>query len=122
VVNRVHPDPALEPAGGAGRPPTLDAACREVLIEVFRDQQRVARRERRAVARLEVDAGESAILVPQLESDVHDLRGLEEVGNLILPVQRARGRRRRGERPSRRSATRGTGPVGNASEAVRGRS
>jgi hypothetical protein len=48
------------------------------------DQSRVSRRERRGIARLEADVAEPLILVPELDADVHDLRGLREVGERIL--------------------------------------
>jgi anion-transporting ArsA/GET3 family ATPase len=82
VVNRVHPDPGA--SAGKGTPPELDPAFREALCAIHRDQQRVARVERRAVARLEVDSGEAPLLVPEMEADVHDLRGLKEVGEALF--------------------------------------
>jgi hypothetical protein len=36
------------------------------------------------VARLEVDTRERPVLVPELEQDVHDLRGLAEFGELVF--------------------------------------
>jgi hypothetical protein len=54
------------------------------LGQVLQDQRRLARAERKSLARLEVDSGEPLVLVPELEVDVHDLRGLLEVGELIL--------------------------------------
>ena len=84
VVNRVHPDPSrARPADRAPTPqlsPDLDAR----LAQVLEDQRRLARAERKSLARLEVDADEPLVLVPELEADVHDLRGLLEVGELIL--------------------------------------
>ncbi len=92
VVNRVHEDPARE-----ARPPRRGRA--EVrpelaarLLETLREQQVLARVERRAVARLEVDTRERPLLVPELEQDVHDLRGLAEFGGLLLPGPAARAR------------------------------
>jgi len=120
VVNRVHPDPALEPGASSGPTPALDAACGEVLLDVYKDQQKLARREQRAVARLEVDSGEPVILVPELESDVHDLRGLKQVGDVIFPGRRARGRQRGGGRVARRRVPREL--VADANETARGRS
>ena len=53
----------------------------------------LARVERRAIARLEVDTRERPVLVPELEQDVHDLRGLAEFGELVFAgaPERARG-------------------------------
>jgi anion-transporting ArsA/GET3 family ATPase len=93
VVNRVHADPALAPAGTTvARLPEGDFA--ERLVSVFRDQQRLARAEQRTIARLEVDTGETAIRVPELDSDVHDLRGLREVALLLVPPTAVRAARR----------------------------
>ncbi len=50
----------------------------------------LARVERRAVARLEVDTRERPVLVPELEHDIHDLRGLAEFGELVFSGARAR--------------------------------
>jgi anion-transporting ArsA/GET3 family ATPase len=90
IVNRVHPDPAREEEAGArsgrGRPlePRIDPDLAKRLAEVFRDQQTLARVERRRIDRLEVDAGERPILVPEFEQDVHDLRGLAGVADAIF--------------------------------------
>lgn len=89
VVNRLHPDP--EQAAGAAAPraartaTAVDRGLADRLMAIYRDQKTLARRERHAVSRLEVDAAEPLLLVPELEADVHDLRGLKEVGDLLLP-------------------------------------
>jgi len=87
VVNRLHPDPAAAGPGVAGRrasPAEVDPALAGRLVAIYRDQSAVARLERHAVDRLEVDTREPLILVPELEADVHDLRGLKEVGDAML--------------------------------------
>ena len=93
VVNRVHTDPAREVRsrrrGRAGVAPELAAR----LAETLREQQVLARVERRAVARLEVDTRERPVLVPELEQDVHDLRGLAEFGELVFAGAPARASR-----------------------------
>jgi anion-transporting ArsA/GET3 family ATPase len=87
IVNRVHLDPARQ-----SRPPRRRARSdvrpelASRLLETLREQQVLARVERRTVARLEVDARERPLLVPELEQDVHDLRGLVEFGELLLPT------------------------------------
>jgi anion-transporting ArsA/GET3 family ATPase len=96
VVNRVHTDPARETrsrrrAAAPGVAPELA----EKLAATLREQQVLAAVERRSIARLEVDTREKALLVPELEQDVHDLRGLAEVGELVF-----------GGRPAPRRATR----------------
>jgi anion-transporting ArsA/GET3 family ATPase len=92
VVNRVHVDPAREVrsrrGGRAGVSPELAAR----LAETLREQQVLARVERRAAARLEVDTRERPVLVPELDHDVHDLRGLAEFGELLFGGARARSR------------------------------
>jgi anion-transporting ArsA/GET3 family ATPase len=85
VVNRVHVDPAREARSRRrGRAPVRPELAGR-LLETLREQQVLARVERRAVARLEVDARERPLLVPELEQDIHDLRGLAEFGGLLLP-------------------------------------
>jgi anion-transporting ArsA/GET3 family ATPase len=82
VVNRVHPDPA---AGGFGGPRArVDPELAERLLESYRDQQTLVRAERKSIGRLEVETGERPILVPELEQDVHDLRGLREVAEALF--------------------------------------
>jgi hypothetical protein len=44
----------------------------------------LARVERRAIARLQVDTRERPVLVPELEQDVHDLRGLATFAELVF--------------------------------------
>jgi hypothetical protein len=67
-----------------------DLAARLALT--LREQQVLARVERRAVARLEVDTRERPVLVPELEQDVHDLRGLAEFGDLVFDAPPAGAR------------------------------
>jgi anion-transporting ArsA/GET3 family ATPase len=93
VVNRVHPDPAA--ATGTGRSlPALDRDLATELLAVFRDEQRVARRERRVVARLAAETGEPMAVVAERDADVHDLRGLKEVGDSLLAEARPRNPKR----------------------------
>jgi anion-transporting ArsA/GET3 family ATPase len=92
LVNRVHVDPARErPARRSGRA-SVEPALAEKLALTLREQQVLSRVERRAIARLEVDARERALLVPELEHDVHDLRGLAAFAELVLPAARDRAR------------------------------
>jgi anion-transporting ArsA/GET3 family ATPase len=95
VVNRVHTDPARDvPSRRRGRALVApDLAGR--LAETLREQQVLARVERRALARLEVDTRERPVLVPELEQDVHDLRGLAEFADLLFETSRARPARPR---------------------------
>jgi anion-transporting ArsA/GET3 family ATPase len=85
VVNRVHPDPASAPKPeGPSRIPDLDPDLARELVAIVRDQQRVARRERRAIARLAAETGEPLVVVPEQDSDVHDLRALDDLGEPLL--------------------------------------
>jgi anion-transporting ArsA/GET3 family ATPase len=98
IVNRVHPDPGQEVGPGpaaAGGGTRVDPKLAEALLQIYRDQRSVTRVQHRAVARLEVDTGERPILVPELDQDVHDLRGLREVGEAMLGEISENGRARR---------------------------
>ena len=86
VVNRVHPDP--DRTGRRGRAPEIDRQLKEGLIAVFMDERRVARRERRSAARLAAQTGEPTVVVPEQDADVHDLRGLKEVGEALTAAVR----------------------------------
>jgi anion-transporting ArsA/GET3 family ATPase len=84
VVNRVHTDPAREMRSRRRGRAEVEPALAALLAETLREQQVLARAERRAIARLEVDTRERPVLVPELEHDVHDLRGLAEFGELVF--------------------------------------
>jgi len=96
VVNRVHPDPAAgrPPRGAAERPLRLDRDLKRRLIEVFQDQQALARAERRHIGELRERVAAPIVLVPERDTDVHDLRGLKEVGETILGTEEPRPRAR----------------------------
>jgi anion-transporting ArsA/GET3 family ATPase len=85
VVNRLHPDPGrpAELRGARGRA-SLPRHLTVRLVETFHEQQILARVERRALTRLEVDTRERPVLVPEFEQDVHDLRGLAVFGDTIV--------------------------------------
>jgi len=106
VVNRARPDPsqvALRERGSrAGRrsAPSVDPELLDKLAAVFRDQKRIAAAERRSIARLEARTGEALVVVPEMEADVHDLRGLKEIADALFEgvVPRRRGEAREGRR------------------------
>jgi len=102
VVNRVHPDPSSVKRTAAGRGPALEAGLAQALVEIARDEHRLARRERRVVAALAADTGEPLVVVAEQAADVHDLRGLAELGE---PLLRAR-KPQRGRPGTRRAARR----------------
>jgi anion-transporting ArsA/GET3 family ATPase len=85
VVNRTHPLPKAR--ARRLRPVLVPLApdFRERLLAVYDDYRRLGQAEAKAVGRLEVDTGEAPILVPEMEADVHDLRGLHEVASALLP-------------------------------------
>jgi len=56
----------------------------------LREQLLLATVERRALARLEVDARERPVLVPEMEQDVHDLRALAALGELAFERRKKR--------------------------------
>jgi len=93
VVNRVHPDPGPTVREGSTRRVRLPADLARRLEETFHEQRVLARAERRALARLEVDARERPVLVPELEQDVHDLRGLVAFGDAVFGGAPARAAR-----------------------------
>lgn len=99
VANRVHPDPGQ--AGLRGRQrrgESVPSVLAAKLSETFQEQRTIARVEKRALARFEVDTREKPVLVPEFEQDVHDLKGLAAVADAVLPaatkttVGRARAR------------------------------
>lgn len=93
VVNRVHADPDEERAPKrqrTGSTPRIAPALSDALTQVLADQTVLARSERRAVARLQVDADESLVLVPELEADVHDMKGLAQVAEAIFGTVESR--------------------------------
>jgi anion-transporting ArsA/GET3 family ATPase len=90
IANRVHPE-----AGRGGRGSRRRVSRRSVdpelaarLVETWREQQTVFRVEKRALARLEVDARESPLRVPEFEQDIHDLKGLYDFAGTVLPASR----------------------------------
>jgi anion-transporting ArsA/GET3 family ATPase len=93
VVNRVHADPAREVRSRRRARAEVAPGLATRLAETLREQQVLARVEGRALARLEVDTRERPLLVPELDHDIHDLRGLAEFAELALgsPAPRPRG-------------------------------
>jgi anion-transporting ArsA/GET3 family ATPase len=91
VVNRVHLDPARE-RGRRGPHVRLASGLAARLAQTLREQQVLARVERQAIARLEVDTRDKPLLVPELEQDVHDLRGLLAFAALVFPRGREEAR------------------------------
>ena len=102
VVNRVHPDPSSVKRTAEGRAPAIDASLAQALVEIARDEHRLARREKRVIAALAADTGEPLVMVAEQDADVHDMRGLAELGE---PLLRAR-KPRRGRPGARRAARR----------------
>ena len=83
IVNRLHPEPkAARPAVPA---PSRGLAAK--LAALAKDEAVLAAGERRRLRRAEVDVGQAPVRVPELESDVHDLRGLVAVRGLMFGVR-----------------------------------
>jgi anion-transporting ArsA/GET3 family ATPase len=101
VINRVHPDPAQGfPTSRAV--PDVDDELAEALVEVFQDQRRLAKSDRRSVDRLEATTGRGALLVPEFEADVHNLAELKETGDVLFGTLATRKRRGRVSRATTR--------------------
>ena len=104
VVNRLHPEPDSQPRVSRRKAaaPRMTPELAEALAQVLADQAVLARSERKAVVRLQVDADEPLVLVPELEADVHDLRGLADIADAIFgdaagrPAKPSRSRSRQG--------------------------
>jgi len=94
IVNRVHPEPG-RPTGRRRRHASLTPSLASKLVETFREQRTLAGVEQRAVARLEVDAREKPILVPEFEQDIHDLKGLAAFAETVLPGPKTKATDRR---------------------------
>jgi anion-transporting ArsA/GET3 family ATPase len=95
IANRVHPEPGGTGRGARGRGRGRTSLAPELaarLVLTWREQQTVARVEKRALARLEVDAREVPLRVPEFEQDIHDLRGLFAFAETVLPASRAGAR------------------------------
>jgi anion-transporting ArsA/GET3 family ATPase len=84
LVNRVHTDPARERGARRSGRVVVDPELAARLTATLREQQVLARVERRAIARLEVDTRERPLRVPELEQDVHDMRGLVAFADLVF--------------------------------------
>jgi anion-transporting ArsA/GET3 family ATPase len=79
VVNRVHPPmPRTGLLRGRAR---VSPELSEKLVRVALDEDALARREEKSVRRLKVDARDRVRVVPEMDSDVHDLRGLWDVAS-----------------------------------------
>jgi anion-transporting ArsA/GET3 family ATPase len=90
LVNRVHRTAVSPLRRRRGRPAPLAPELATKIAATLREQEVLAAVERRALARLEVDTRERPALVPEMEQDVHDLRGLAAFGDLIFERRRAR--------------------------------
>jgi len=87
VVNRLH-DAELSRKPARHRAPRLPASLERKLLELYADEQALAKRERREITRLEKETGAEVVRVSELPSDVHDLRGLAQIAQALPPPQR----------------------------------
>lgn len=85
VVNRVHAQNRSQPQPRrAAAKLRVEEPLQARLLELYRDERSLASAEARAIARLEADASEAVVRVPELPADVHDLRGLMDVARSLL--------------------------------------
>jgi anion-transporting ArsA/GET3 family ATPase len=90
LVNRVHTDPGPGTPGAGRVRPALDPELREALLGLHAEQRHLARRDQRQVAALAAKTRALVIPVPAFESDIHDLRGLRAVADVIFEGRSAR--------------------------------
>lgn len=86
IANRVHPW-ALDPPVLEGREETsaLAPAVRDELMNLARREQKRARAETRHLKHIASRSGLVMLPVPELETDVHDLRSLGAVATYLSP-------------------------------------
>ena len=88
VVNRVHgvsrPQPARGRKHDKGGAVQVEPALARALLAAHDDLRLLARAEDRVIERLEDETGEPLLRVPELEGDVHDLRGLARVAEMMF--------------------------------------
>jgi anion-transporting ArsA/GET3 family ATPase len=89
------PDPAGAGGAGTARTARLHPDLRERILDCYDDQQVLFRTEAKTIARLEVETGDRPVLVPEMDQDVHDLRGLRQVAEALSPSPAAAAPRRR---------------------------
>jgi anion-transporting ArsA/GET3 family ATPase len=93
VANRVTPDlwppgplpagPALARALGGARPSARDSDLAERLAATLAEHQALAVAERQALGPLLAAVDAPSVVVPRLETDVHDLAGLARLADLL---------------------------------------
>jgi len=87
VVNRVHegpPEPRRERRRAKGATVQVEPGLARVLLAAHDDLRVLARAEEHVIERLEEVTEEPLLRVPELEGDVHDLRGLAVVAALMF--------------------------------------
>ena len=88
IVNRVHGAGGTAPRrgrrAGKGARADVDAALARALLEAHEDLSRLARAEEKVIERLEDQTDEPLLRLPELEGDVHDLRGLVVVADMMF--------------------------------------
>jgi len=84
VVNRSHLErPRTARRRAAGGSARVTPGLARLLSEIYATDQRLARQERAAIARLATLAKGRLVRLPELESDVHDLKSLAAVAELL---------------------------------------
>ncbi len=84
IVNRVHTNPPPSRRGSSAPVEPLDEDLTARLLQVHARQRALARLDRESIARLEGRTQAQLVAVPELESDVHDLRTLRELAEALF--------------------------------------
>jgi len=90
IANRVHPWAIDRPTiTRARKGSALPANARAELEALASEEDRIARSEMKHLEQMTSRSGLPCVIVPELESDVHDLKSLEKVASCLYP-ERAR--------------------------------
>ncbi len=84
VVNRVHVDPGAGLTRGRRPERPLEADLQAALLRLLDEQRALARADTRSVARLATATHADVVMVPEFETDIHDLRGLDELARVVF--------------------------------------
>ena len=87
VANRVHPWAIEGPAPGREQGPTLlTPEVRTELLALARREESRAKGDDRHLRQIRAQSGLPAVAVPELDSDVHDLKSLQTIASWLCPA------------------------------------